>query len=72
VLELGARPENALTAAGLHTVAQVLERLETAGDDSLLNLEGFGRKSLIDLKKRLRARGFLAEPTEAVAPAPAE
>jgi len=36
----------------------------------LLSLEGFGRKSLIDLKKRLRARGFLPEAAEPeVAPA---
>lgn len=68
-LELGARAEAALNSAGLTTIAQVVERL-SAGDEALLSLEGFGRKSLIDLKKRLRARGFLAEPTEAE-PAPA-
>jgi large subunit ribosomal protein L31 len=62
-LELGARPEAALTGAGLHTVADVLERLETQGEEAFLTIEGFGRKSLIDLKKRLRARGFLPEGT---------
>jgi large subunit ribosomal protein L31 len=60
-LELGARPEAALSAAGLNSVAEVLERLENQGEAGFLTIEGFGRKSLIDLKKRLRARGFLAE-----------
>ena len=62
-LELGARPEAALNQAGLGTIAQVLEKLAN-GDEALLGLEGFGRKSLIDLKKRLRARGFLPEAAE--------
>ncbi len=74
-LELGARPEAALTGAGLHTVADVLDRLEAQGEEAFLTIEGFGRKSLIDLKKRLRARGFLAEsaaePETETAPAPA-
>ena len=62
-LELGARPEAALNQAGLTTIALVLEKL-AGGDEALLSLEGFGRKSLIDLKKRLRSRGFLPEATE--------
>ena len=66
-LELGARPEAALTNAGLNTVADLVTRFETQGEESFLTLEGFGRKSLIDLKKRLRARGFLPEVTEAAA-----
>jgi len=70
-LELGARAENALTNAALHTVADVLDRLQTQGEESFLTLDGFGRKSLIDLKKRLRSRGFLEETPEPVA-APAE
>jgi large subunit ribosomal protein L31 len=70
-LELGARPEAALTGAGLHTVADVLARIESQGDESLLAVEGFGRKSLIDLKKRLRARGFLPESTPEAEATPA-
>jgi large subunit ribosomal protein L31 len=62
-LQLGARPEAALTGAGLHTVADVLDRLEAQGEEAFLTIEGFGRKSLIDLKRRLRARGFLPEGT---------
>ena len=59
VLALNSRAEAVLTAAGLGTVAQVLEKL-SAGDDAMLAIEGLGRKNLIDLKKSLRARGFLA------------
>jgi large subunit ribosomal protein L31 len=38
-------------------VGQVLEMMET-GEASLLAVEGFGRKSLADLKKRLRQFGY--------------
>jgi large subunit ribosomal protein L31 len=70
VLALGPRPEAALTQAGLLTVADVLARFEN-GEESLLGIDGFGRKSLIDLKKSLRSRGFLEETPEAE-PAAAE
>lgn len=56
-LDLGNRPTEALIKAGLTTVGQVLERL-AEGEASLLAVEGFGRKSLIDLKKRLRQLGY--------------
>jgi large subunit ribosomal protein L31 len=62
-LDLGARADAALNQAGLTTIALVLEKL-AGGDEALLSLEGFGRKSLIDLKKRLRSRGFLPEAVE--------
>lgn len=71
-LELGARPEAALTGAGLHTVADVLARFEAQGEEAFLSIEGFGRKSLIDLKKRLRARGYLEEAAETEAAPAAE
>ncbi len=61
-LGLGERVEGALTRAGLTTITLVLERLGV-GDDAMLAVDGLGRKGLIDLKKRLRARGFLAEET---------
>jgi large subunit ribosomal protein L31 len=71
-LELGARPEAALGRAGVVTVGQALSLLE-GGDAQLLVIEGFGRKSLIDLKRRLRQRGFEIptglEPVEAAEPA---
>ncbi len=56
-LELGTRPTEALAKAGITTIAQVLEKL-TGGSAALLEVEGFGRKSLIDLKKKLRSLGF--------------
>lgn len=62
-LELGPRVDSALEAAGLTTISQVVEKIAAGGDDAMLAIEGLGRKSLIDLKKRLRARGFLAEET---------
>jgi large subunit ribosomal protein L31 len=58
ILELGERAENALKKAGVEKIDQAIEKL-TLGDDALLAIEGFGRKSLIDLKKRLRSRGFV-------------
>ena len=59
--------EAALGQAGLTSIAQVVDKL-AEGDEALLSLEGFGRKSLIDLKKRLRARGFLPEAAEPASP----
>lgn len=56
-LDLGARPTEALTTAGLSTVGHILEKLGE-GEASLLAIEGFGRKALADLKKRLRQLGY--------------
>lgn len=56
-LELGTRAEGALAKAGVVEVGQALERL-AQGEAALLAIEGFGRKSLADLKRRLRQRGF--------------
>ena len=67
VLGLNSRAEAVLTAAGLETVAQVLDKL-SAGDDALLAIEGLGRKNLIDLKKSLRAHGFLTSEEPETAP----
>lgn len=56
-LGLGTRPTDALTKAGLNTVGDILERL-SQGEAALLEVDGFGRKSLIDLKKKLRSLGY--------------
>jgi large subunit ribosomal protein L31 len=69
-LGLNARAEAVLAGAGLTTVAQVLEKL-SAGDEAMLAIEGLGRKNLIDLKKSLRAHGFLAVEEAEAAPAAA-
>jgi large subunit ribosomal protein L31 len=55
--ELGTRPTEALSKAGITTAGQILEKL-ALGDDALLAVDGFGRKSLADLKKRMRAFGY--------------
>ncbi len=70
VLELNTRVEALLTGAGLTSVAQVLDKL-SPGDEALLAIEGLGRKNLIDLKKSLRAHGFLAVEEAEEAPAAA-
>ncbi|MEN4040770.1 MAG: 50S ribosomal protein L31, partial [Anaerolineaceae bacterium] len=56
-LGLGNRPTDALAKAGLTTVGQIIDRL-AEGEQALLDIEGFGRKSLIDLKKKMRAFGY--------------
>jgi len=56
-LELGTRVDNVLLEAGLKTIGDVLERLE-GGEQAMLGISGFGRKSLVDLKKTLRQMGF--------------
>jgi large subunit ribosomal protein L31 len=65
-LGLSTRPTDLLVNAGITTVGQVLDKLEL-GEASLLGIEGFGRKSLADLKKRLRQFGYeLPEAAEEI------
>ncbi len=56
-LGLSNRSVEALAKAGITTVGQVLARLEQ-GEASILEIDGFGRKALIDLKKSLRNLGY--------------
>jgi large subunit ribosomal protein L31 len=56
-LGLGTRPTDALAKAGITTVGQIIDKL-AVGEQSLLDVDGFGRKSLIDLKKKLRSLGY--------------
>jgi large subunit ribosomal protein L31 len=56
-LELGKRTEGVLAKAGIDNVGQALERL-AEGDAAILAIDGFGRKSLADLKRNLKRRGF--------------
>ena len=56
-LELGTRTTDALAKAGITKVGQIMEKL-TEGEATLLAVDGFGRKSLADLKKRLRQLGY--------------
>jgi large subunit ribosomal protein L31 len=56
-LEMPARPVAALEKAGIKEVGQFLAKL-AEGEQAVLAIEGFGRKSLIDIKKKLRALGY--------------
>ena len=56
-LGLPARALAALAEESIVSVGDVMERLENGGQSGLLAVSGFGRKSLIDLKKAMRARG---------------
>ncbi len=81
VLDLSTRVYNCLDQAGITTVEQVLKKL-AEGDEEMLAIEGFGPKSLVELKEKLRAAGLVpteeaeaeeeAEEIEAVAEEPVE
>jgi large subunit ribosomal protein L31 len=65
-LELGSRPTESLAKAGINNVGDVLAKL-ASGEAAVLAIEGFGRKSLADLKKRLRQFGYeLPEAAEEI------
>ncbi|WP_343400355.1 DNA-directed RNA polymerase subunit alpha C-terminal domain-containing protein [Promineifilum sp.] len=52
-MELGTRANNALAAANLVTVGDVLELLKQ-GDDAVLGLQGVGQTALIKIKRYMR------------------
>jgi large subunit ribosomal protein L31 len=56
-LGLGTRATEALAKAKINKVGDVLELLEK-GETAILAIDGFGRKSLADLKKHLRQFGY--------------
>ena len=55
--KLTSKAIESLKKAGIATAGDVIARLE-GGEKALLEVEGFGRKSLIDLKKQLRQFGY--------------
>ena len=64
-LELGKRPTDALAKAGIKKVGQFMNKF-AEGEDAVLAISGFGQKSLIDAKKKLRALGYeFPEPEKA-------
>ncbi len=68
-LGLSARATDALAKAGITDVGHFLGKL-AEGDAALLAIAGFGQKSLIDAKKKLRGFGYeLPEFAEAEAAA---
>jgi large subunit ribosomal protein L31 len=56
-LGLGTRATEALAKANVNKVGDVLALLEK-GEAGILAIDGFGRKSLADLKKHLRQFGY--------------
>ncbi len=52
-LELTKRATDVLSEAGITKVGEALERL-AKGEQAMLDIDGFGRKSLADLKKALK------------------
>jgi large subunit ribosomal protein L31 len=62
-LEIGKRATEALGMAGISMVGQFLDKL-AEGEDTVLAISGFGRKSLIDLKKKLRSLDYDVPETE--------
>ena len=56
-LPLTSKAIQALEKAEVRTVGDVMDKLE-GGEKALLDIEGFGRKSLIDMKKFLRQMGY--------------
>lgn len=56
-LELSTRAQKALENAEISVVGQILEMFEE-GEAAVLDIDGFGRKSLADLKKSLRKLGY--------------
>jgi len=64
-LKLGKRANTSLENAGITNAGQFLEKL-ALGDNALLEIDGFGRKSLADAKKRLRQFGYAIPEAEPV------
>ncbi|NDJ35939.1 MAG: 50S ribosomal protein L31 [Chloroflexi bacterium] len=57
-LDLGSRYLNALIEAGITTASEFMAAYEEGGDEALLDIKGFGAKSLIDVKRQLRGMGY--------------
>jgi large subunit ribosomal protein L31 len=59
VKEIGlpVRATEALEKAGLDNIGKLLVKM-AEGEAAMLTIEGFGRKSLIDMKKSLRQMGY--------------
>ena len=56
--EVAARATKLLVEAGIETAGDLLAKLEEGGDEAVLSIDGFGRKSLADFKKAMRRMGY--------------
>lgn len=64
-LDIRTQAKNVLLEAGIETVGDILDLLDEGGSEALMNIRGFGMKSLATLKKQLRARGYALPGDEA-------
>jgi large subunit ribosomal protein L31 len=65
-LDIRTQAKNVLLEADIETVGDILDLLDEGGSEALMNIRGFGMKSLATLKKQLRARGFALPGDEAM------
>jgi len=65
--DIGKRYVTILAENGINVVGDFLNKLETSGEEAILEIPGIGRKVLSDLKKLLRARGYELPQSEASA-----
>ena len=70
-LELSVRAYNCLKRAGITKVGEILEKM-AGGEDEILAIRNFGRKSLAELKERIRSKGFWPIEGEEIAEEMAE
>ncbi|MEP7198886.1 MAG: DNA-directed RNA polymerase subunit alpha [Chloroflexota bacterium] len=59
-LNLSVRAYNCLKRAGITRVGEVLDRL-AKGEEEIMSIRNFGRKSLIELQEKLQERGFIEQ-----------
>jgi DNA-directed RNA polymerase subunit alpha len=57
-LQLSVRAYNCLKRAGITKIGEVLDRL-AKGEEEIMSIRNFGRKSLVELQDKLRERGFI-------------
>ncbi|MBN2557020.1 MAG: 50S ribosomal protein L31 [Anaerolineales bacterium] len=55
--EISKRAASMLKKAGIETAGDFLTKL-VLGDEALLDIDGFGRKSLADLKRSMKRQGY--------------
>lgn len=60
-LELTVRAYNCLKRAGITKVGEILKRMEK-GEDEMLAIRNFGKKSLDELVEKMRDKGYLTVP----------
>jgi DNA-directed RNA polymerase subunit alpha len=70
-LELSVRAYNCLKRAGITKVGEILEKM-AEGEDEILAIRNFGKKSLAELKERMGAKGFWPLEGEEIAEEMAE